>query len=40
MTVANTMLATMMFDRIKGPIQRIPNIFNNWIEVEASIERV
>ena len=40
MTVANTMLATSMFDRIKGPIQRIPSIFNNWSEVIISVERM
>ena len=40
MTIANTMLATQMFDRIKGPIQRIPNIINNWVEVGESVERL
>ena len=40
MSIANTMLATQMFDRIKGPIQRIPNIINNWVEVGESVERL
>jgi ABC-type bacteriocin/lantibiotic exporter with double-glycine peptidase domain len=40
MTIADTMLATMMFDRIKGPINRIPNIFNNTVEMNDSVERV
>ena len=29
-----------MFDRIKGPINRIPNIFNNTVEMNDSVERV
>ena len=40
MTIADTMLATMMFDRIKGPINRIPNIFNNTVEMNDSVDRL
>lgn len=38
MTIADTMLATMMFDEIQGPIRRLPRLFNNTAEVnDASI---
>ena len=40
MTLADTMLATMMFEQIIGPMQRTVNIFNNTIEMNDSIKRV
>ena len=40
MSVATTALATIMINRIKGPVNTISNFYQNWLNIESQLTLV